>query len=93
VRLLYVRTLATSQRLPEAAAEITVLTQSDPNLAPPWLTLGALELEMKRRAKRPARPAQLRSPGRRRRGRELRRRRERPARRGRRRRRTTRRPT
>jgi tetratricopeptide (TPR) repeat protein len=48
VRLLYVRTLATSQRLAEAATEITVLTQSDPNLAPPWLTLGALELEMRR---------------------------------------------
>ena len=48
VRLLYVRTLASSQRLPEAAAEIAVLTKSDPELAPPWLTLGALELEMKR---------------------------------------------
>ena len=48
VRLLYVRTLATSQRLPEAAAEIEVLTKSDPNLAPPWLTLGALDLEMHR---------------------------------------------
>jgi hypothetical protein len=48
VRLLYVRTLASSQRFPEAAAEVTVLTQNDPNLAPPWLTLGALELEMKR---------------------------------------------
>jgi len=48
VRLLYVRTLATSQRLAEATAEIEVLTKSDPNLAPPWLTLGALELEMKR---------------------------------------------
>ncbi len=48
VRLLYVRTLATSQRLAEATAEIEVLTKSEPNLAPPWLTLGALELEMKR---------------------------------------------
>ena len=48
VRLLYVRTLATSQRLAEATAEIEVLTKSNPNLAPPWLTLGALELEMKR---------------------------------------------
>jgi len=48
VRLLYVRTLATSQRLAEAATEIEVLTKSDPDLAPPWLTLGALELEMKR---------------------------------------------
>ncbi len=46
VRLLYVRTLATSQRLPEAAAEISILTQNEPNVAPPWLTLGALELEM-----------------------------------------------
>ena len=48
VRLLYVRTLATTQRLSEAAAEVAVLTKSDPQLAPPWLTLGALELEMKR---------------------------------------------
>lgn len=48
VRLLYVRTLATSQRLAEATTEIEVLTRSDPKLAPPWLTLGALELEMKR---------------------------------------------
>jgi tetratricopeptide (TPR) repeat protein len=48
VRLLYVRTLATTQRLPEAAAQVAVLTKSDPQLAPPWLTLGALELEMKR---------------------------------------------
>ncbi|HEV7574462.1 MAG TPA: tetratricopeptide repeat protein [Caldimonas sp.] len=48
VRLLYVRTLATSQRLAEATSEIEALTKSDPNLAPPWLTLGALELEMKR---------------------------------------------
>ena len=48
VRLLYVRTLATSQRLAEATAEIEVLTRSDPQLAPPWLTLGALHLEMKR---------------------------------------------
>ncbi|MEO8836908.1 MAG: tetratricopeptide repeat protein, partial [Caldimonas sp.] len=48
VRLLYVRTLATSQRLAEAADEIGVLTKSDPNLAPPWLTLGALDLELHR---------------------------------------------
>jgi tetratricopeptide (TPR) repeat protein len=48
VRLLYVRTLATSQRLAEAATEIAVLTKNTPNLAPPWLTLGALELEMHR---------------------------------------------
>ena len=46
VRLLYVRTLATSQRLGDAAAQLEMLTQADPSLAPPWLTLGALELEM-----------------------------------------------
>ena len=48
VRLLYVRLLATSQRLAEATTQVQVLTQSEPNLAPPWLTLGALELEMRR---------------------------------------------
>jgi tetratricopeptide (TPR) repeat protein len=48
VRLLYVRTLATSQRLAEAATEIEVLTKSNPELAPPWLTLGAIDLEMHR---------------------------------------------
>jgi len=47
LRLLYVRTLAASQRLTDAAAQATALTQSDPTLAPPWLTLGALELELK----------------------------------------------
>jgi len=48
VRLLYVRTLAASQRLDDAAREIAVLTQSAPELAPPWLTLGALDLELRR---------------------------------------------
>ncbi len=46
VRLLYVRTLAASQRLTDAAAQVTALTTSDPGMAPPWLTLGALELEL-----------------------------------------------
>jgi tetratricopeptide (TPR) repeat protein len=48
VRLFYVRTLAAAQRLGDASAQLAVLTQSDPNLAPPWLTLGALELELRR---------------------------------------------
>jgi tetratricopeptide (TPR) repeat protein len=48
VRLLYVRTLAASQRLADAAVQAGALTQSDPKLAPPWLTLGALDLELKR---------------------------------------------
>jgi len=47
LRLLYVRTLAGSQRLTDAIEQATALTQSDPTLAPAWLTLGALELEMK----------------------------------------------
>ena len=46
VRLLYVRTLAAAQRLGDATAQLTVLTTSEPGLAPPWLTLGALELEL-----------------------------------------------
>jgi predicted Zn-dependent protease len=47
VRLLYVRTLAASQRLVDASAQLAILTQRDPQLAPPWLTLGALELELR----------------------------------------------
>jgi len=47
IRLFYVRTLAASQRLADAAVQATLLTQSEPALAPPWLTLGALELELK----------------------------------------------
>jgi tetratricopeptide (TPR) repeat protein len=47
LRLLYVRTLAGAQRLTDAQAQVTVLTQSEPTLAPPWLTLGAIELELK----------------------------------------------
>ena len=46
VRLLYVRTLAAWQRLADATAQLGVITQSDPELAPPWLTLGAVELEL-----------------------------------------------
>lgn len=47
VRLLYVRTLAAAQRLTDATAQLGALTRSDPGLAPPWLTLGALELELR----------------------------------------------
>lgn len=48
VRLLYVRALAGSQRLADAAQQAAALTQSEPALAPPWLTLGALDIELKR---------------------------------------------
>ncbi|HEX6018175.1 MAG TPA: tetratricopeptide repeat protein [Burkholderiaceae bacterium] len=47
VRLSYVAALARSQRYAEAAQQLDQLTQAEPNLAPPWLTLGALRLDMK----------------------------------------------
>ena len=70
----------TSQRLAEATAEIEVLTRSDPDLAPPWLTLGALAARDEAAARSDGSAAQLRRARRGRRGRELRRRRERAAR-------------
>ena len=50
LRLLYVRSLAGSQRYAEATDQLERLTQREPKLAPPWLTLGALRLEMRRPA-------------------------------------------
>jgi len=50
LRQLYVRSLAGSQRYAEATEQLETLTRSQPHLAAPWLTLGALELEMKRPA-------------------------------------------
>jgi tetratricopeptide (TPR) repeat protein len=50
LRLLYVRSLAASQRYAEATQQLESLTRSQPQLAAPWLTLGALQLEMKRPA-------------------------------------------
>ena len=50
LRLLYVRTLASSQRYPDASRQLEQMTQRDPNRAAPWLTLGALQLEMKKPA-------------------------------------------
>jgi tetratricopeptide (TPR) repeat protein len=47
LRLLWVRSLAGSQRYAEATQQLETLTKSQPQLAPPWLTLGALRLEMK----------------------------------------------
>ncbi|MEO7152901.1 MAG: tetratricopeptide repeat protein, partial [Burkholderiaceae bacterium] len=46
-RLLYVRMLAGSQRYPEAVTQLEGLTRREPQLAPPWLTLGALQLELR----------------------------------------------
>ncbi|MDH5539912.1 MAG: tetratricopeptide repeat protein [Rhizobacter sp.] len=47
VRLVYVRTLTTSQRYADAITQLEVATHNEPKLAPPWLTLGALHLEMR----------------------------------------------
>ena len=46
VRVAYVRVLAGAQRYGDAAAQLETLTAREPKLAPPWLTLGALRLEM-----------------------------------------------
>ena len=50
VRLVYVRALTTSQRYADAIAQLEVATRTEPKLAPPWLTLGALQLELRRPA-------------------------------------------
>jgi tetratricopeptide (TPR) repeat protein len=47
VRLVYVGTLGAAQRFPDALAQLEVVTRANPSLAPPWLTLGALHLELK----------------------------------------------
>ena len=47
VRLVYVRALAGAQRYTEAVAQLEISTRNQPDLGPPWLTLGALQLELK----------------------------------------------
>ena len=47
VRLTYVRALTQTQRYAEAAQHLDRLTQAEPNLPAPWLTLGALRLDLK----------------------------------------------
>jgi tetratricopeptide (TPR) repeat protein len=46
VRLLYVRTLLTSQRLADATGELETLTRNSPTLPQAWLTLGALHIQL-----------------------------------------------
>ncbi len=50
VRVMYVRTLTGMQRYADAAAQLETLTSREPKLAAPWLTLGALRLEMRQPA-------------------------------------------
>ena len=47
VRLAYVRSLAQSQRYADATRQLEQLTKDKPELPEPWLTLGALRLELK----------------------------------------------
>jgi len=47
VRMAYVRVLTQSQRYVDAAAQLDILTRDKPQLAEPWLSLGALRLELK----------------------------------------------
>jgi tetratricopeptide (TPR) repeat protein len=47
VRLAYVRVLTGGQRYNDAIGQLQTITREQPDLAAPWLTLGALQLEMR----------------------------------------------
>jgi tetratricopeptide (TPR) repeat protein len=47
VRLIYVRSLLTGQRLADATAQLETLTRNAPTLPQAWLTLGALHLQLR----------------------------------------------
>lgn len=47
VRLAYARVLTTSQRYADAITQLQAATAAQPDLAPPYLSLGALHLELK----------------------------------------------
>jgi tetratricopeptide (TPR) repeat protein len=47
VRLSYVRVLTTVQRYGDATAQLETITRLAPEMAPPWLTLGALQVELR----------------------------------------------
>jgi tetratricopeptide (TPR) repeat protein len=46
VRLAYVRALTTMERYADAAQQLDIVTREKPQVAAPWLTLGALHLEL-----------------------------------------------
>lgn len=50
VRLSYVRVLTSSQRYGDATAQLESITRIAPDMAPPWLTLGALHVELRHSA-------------------------------------------
>ncbi len=47
VRLVYARALTVAQRYADAIVQLDVVTRNEPTLAPPWITLGALHLELR----------------------------------------------
>lgn len=47
LRLAYVRVLTTAQRYPDAVVQLQTLTRQQPDIAQPYLSLGALQLELK----------------------------------------------
>ena len=47
LRLAYVRVLTASQRFADAVTQLELVTRQQPDLAPPYLTLGALHLDMR----------------------------------------------
>jgi tetratricopeptide (TPR) repeat protein len=48
VRLAYVRTLTTMERYADAVPQLEIITREQPAIASPWLTLGALQIELHR---------------------------------------------
>ena len=50
VRMLYARVLGAAQRDADAIAQFEIVTRNDPRAALPWLSLGALHLEMRQAA-------------------------------------------
>lgn len=47
VRIAYVRMLSNAQRFVEAESQLRTVTREQPTLAGPWLSLGALQLELR----------------------------------------------
>ena len=47
VRMAYVRALTTAQRYVEAEQQLRTVTRDQPSMAGPWLSLGALQLELR----------------------------------------------
>jgi tetratricopeptide (TPR) repeat protein len=50
IRMVYARVLSASQRYADAVAQLQAVTANQPTLAPAWLTLGALDLELRQPA-------------------------------------------